>query len=157
MKEKEWKPLVLAEAARKGICKQYTGLLERCDTLSDFLQLYRRGADWALEHDVPSLALLRRYKDGLDLHGVFIDATFDGDTLWDRQVYILRNCKGTIRTGLNVGKRISPIFYIADGSDITIESANGDYLTHPIMIPIWLYGESSVTCSDEKLKCTIHK
>ena len=159
MKEKEWKPIVLADAARRGICRQYTGLLEKCENLTDFLRLYRRGADWALTNDVPSLNMLRRFaEERLDLHGIYVDKAFDGETLWDRQVYILRNCHGTIRTGLNIDKRIIPIFYIADGSDITIESANGDYLLHPVRIEAHLYGNSNVNCEDtKKLQCTKYK
>lgn len=159
MKEKEWKPIVLADAARRNICGQYTGLLQRCETLTDFLRLYRRGASWALENDVPRLDMLRQYKDErLDLHGIYIDREFDGEELWDKQVYILRNCSGTIRTGLNLDKQIVPMFYLSDGSDLKIESANGDYLSHPIIVHVWLFGDSSFVCADEKkLHCTIHK
>lgn len=143
---------MLADAARAGICRQYKGLLERCDTLTDFLRLYRRGADWAMEHNVPSLDMLRRFpEERLDLHGIYIDREFNGETLWDKQIYILRNCRGTVRTGLNVEKRLSPIFYIADGSELTFESAN-DVVVHPISVKVWLYGDSKVKCNDEKLK-----
>ena len=150
---------MLADAARAGICRQYTGLLERCESLTDFLRLYRRGADWALENNVPSLDMLRRFsEERLDLHGIFIDRTFDGDVLWDRQVYILRNCKGTVRTGLNIEKRLSPIFYLSDGCDITFTSANAEHLVHVITVPVYTYG-GSVAGSDDtlKLRCTIHK
>lgn len=159
MKEKEWKPIVLADAARRGICGQYTGLLQRCENLTDFLRLYRRGAAWALEHNVPRLEMLRQYKEErLDLHGIYIDYEFNGEELWDKQVYILHNCRGTIRTGLNLDKRNIPIFYLANGCDLTIESANGDYLSHPVDIPIWLFDGSVFTCGDsKKLHCTIHK
>lgn len=155
---KDWKKQVLTQAVSRRACQKGIERLTDCNSISDVMQLYRREADWALENDVPSLALLRQLKEArLDLHGLYIDRKFDGETLWDRQVYILRNCKGTIKTGLNIEQRISPIFYIADGSDITIESANEDYLTHPITVPIWLYGDSHITCTTDKLNCTIHK
>ena len=148
---KDWKQQVLTEAAGRRACRKGIDRLTECGSISDVMQLYRREADWALENDVPSLALLRQYKDErLDLHGLYIDREFDGETLWDKQVYILRNCKGTIRTGLNINKRLIPIFYIADGSELTFESAN-DVVVHPISIEVWLYGDSKVKCNDEKL------
>lgn len=159
MKEKEWKPIVLADAARRGICGQYTELLEKCTSVSDFMRLYRHGAAWALENDVPRLEMLRQYKDErFDLHGVYIDREFNGERLWDRQVYILHNCHGTIRTGLNLEKRNIPIFYLANGCDLIFESANGTYLAHPVDVPVWLFDGSIFTCADpERLHCTIHK
>ena len=158
MKEQEWKPIVLADASKQGICGQYAGLLERCESLSDFLHLYRRGVDWALKHDVPRREMLSQYKsERLDLHGIYIDYEFDGEELWDRQVYILRNCHGRIKTGLNIDQKIIPMFYLSDGSDITFESANAEYLTRPILVPVYLFGDSVATSADKRIQCTIHK
>lgn len=154
MKEITWKDIVIADAKAHGICNEYAELLRRCKSLSDFLALYRRGPDWALENQVPTISLLRQYPEGLDLHGILVDKHFDGDVLMDRTVYIFQHCTGTIRTGLNVPRKIIPMLYFANGCDMRIESANGDDMPSPIQVPLYIFGENRIESEESaKIRC----
>ena len=149
MRENQWKQTVIDDAIRKGICNEYAELLRRSKDLTQFLHLYRRGVDWSLENDCPSVALMRRFpEERLDLHGIFIDKEFNGEVLDDRLVYIFHNCTGTIRTGLNVEQKIIPMLYFANGCDMRIESANDFVLPRPIKVPLYIFGQNSVVCEE---------
>ena len=158
MNIKKWKPMVVTDAEKAGVCGQYLELLERQKDLTNFLSLYRRGARWSLEHNVPRIDMLRQCtEERLDLHGIYIDRHFDGDIFWDRQVYIFHNCTGTIRTGLNLDRRIAPILYFANGCNMRIESANADCITTPVHIPIYVYNNSHIEAEDSaKINCIYH-
>lgn len=158
MKENQWKSIVIADAVNKGVCNEYAGLLDRCKSLTDFLYLYRRGVDWSLENDCPSLKLMRRFQEErLDLHGIFIDKHFDDEVLMDRDVYIFHNCTGTIRTGLNVSKKMIPMLYFANGCDMRVESANEEFLPRPIRVPLYIFGSNKVESeSSGKMDCVIY-
>lgn len=145
MKENQWKSVVIADAINKGICNEYAGLMRRSKYLTDFLYLYRRGVDWSLENDCPSIALMRQFpEERLDLHGIFIDKHFDGEVLMDRDVYIFHNCTGTIKTGLNVQKKMIPMLYFANGCDIKIESASETPMPSPVRVPLYIFGENKI-------------
>lgn len=155
MKESQWKSTVIADAIHKGVCNEYAGLMRRSKYLTDFLYLYRRGVDWALENDCPSVALMRQFpEERLDLHGIFIDRHFDGEVLMDRDVYIFHNCTGTIKTGLNMSKKIIPMFYFANGCDIKIESASETQMPGPVRVPLYVFGSNTVKGEDsDDMKC----
>lgn len=147
MKENQWKSVVIADAISKGICNEYAELLSRSKDLPQFLHLYRRGVDWSLENDCPSIALMRQFpEERLDLHGIFIDKHFDGDVLMDRSVYIFQHCTGTIKTGLNVDRKEIPMLYFANGCDMRIESANDFVPPTPIKVPLYIFGANNVIC-----------
>lgn len=146
MKENQWKSVVIADAINKGVCNEYAGLMQRSKYLTDFLYLYRRGVDWSLENDCPSITLMRQFpEERLDLHGIFIDKHFDGDVLMDRDVYIFHNCTGTIKTSLNVQKKMIPMLYFANGCNMKIESASETPTQSPIRVPLYIFGDCHVT------------
>ena len=158
MKRKDWKAELLADAERNGICGQYMELLRRADSISDFMNIYRRGAEWALEKDCPSYELLQSLADErLDLHGVYVDKRFDGDVLASKQVYIFHHCTGTIKTGLNIRQRVTPVLYFANGCDIRIESMNEDYLAHPVRVQAYVFGDNHIEAeSSKKMNCVLY-
>lgn len=139
---KEWKKEVIDDAVRKGICTAYADMMRDADSVTDLILLYRRGVEWSLENDCPSLALLRKATDaGLDRHGIFVDKTFNGETLNGRQSYIFRHCKGPIRTGLNMGLRIIPMLYFSDGCDMEVVLEGS-----AVKIPVYTFGKNTLRC-----------
>ena len=139
---KDWKKRAILETTAKNVCSEYRGLLERCETIEDILDLYKRGADWCLEYSSPSLELIREYKEECEKAGIFIDRRFNGEVFDSQQTYIFHNCSGTIRTGLNVEKRIIPMLYFDHGCDMKIEaSARLDIHTR---VPLFVYGENNI-------------
>lgn len=159
MKGTQWRTALIADAHRKGVCNEFASLMEEARSLTDFLMLYRRGADWALKNDCPSLSLLRECSDEhLDLHGVFVDKHFDGEVLDSRQVYIFRHCSGTIRTGLNVERAVIPMMYFSDGCDMRIESSNKDVMPRPVRVPLYIFGDNNIEAEESKnLSCVTYK
>lgn len=137
---KEWKKEAIADTVRNGVCDEYQGLMRKCRTEDEMLDLYVRGINWCLEHNSPSIDLLRKYPEECARHGVFIDRDFFGETLIARQSYVFLNCTGTIRTGLNIKERMIPMLYFANGCDMSVRHADG-YGT-AARVPMMSFGDN---------------
>lgn len=138
--EQRWKNRALADITSHKVCDEYSALTSRAKTKVDALALYKRGIDWCLENDSPSVDLLRQYRDDCAYNGIFIDRHFDGELLIDQPVYVFHNCTGTIRVGLNVKKRIIPMLYFANGCDMTVI---GDSPSR-VRVPLYVFGDNRV-------------
>lgn len=153
-----WKNKAQWEIDSHGVCDEYSGLIRRAKSRDAAIDIYKRGIDWSLENNAPSLDLLRENIDACERNGVFIDREFHGDVLNDESVYVFHNCRGTIRTGLNFGKRIIPMMYFANGCDMVIKSIPDDFRTRPDVVPLYVFGENTV-CGEnsESLVCNVYK
>ena len=140
----DWKIRLEEDARSKKICAEYTTLIDRAETKEDLVALYKRGIDWSLENDCPSLDFLRDEAKGFEYQGLFIDRHFNGELLDEHQVYIFQNCTGEIRTGLNLEKKIIPMLYFANGCDMKV--LRGGDATIPIRIPLYVFGENRILC-----------
>ena len=138
--EQKWKNKALADIMAHKVCDEYSELTSRAKTKVDALALYKRGIDWCLENDSPSISLLRSYKEDCAYNGVFIDRHFDNELLIDQPVYVFHNCSGTIRVGLNVAKRIIPMLYFANGCDMVVEGSSPSLAR----VPLYVFGDNSV-------------
>lgn len=138
---KDWKKNVITDAQNKGICNEYLELMRRADSVTDLLYLYRRGVNWALENDCPSMELMREAGKVFPFYtqGVFVDREFHGEVFDERLVYIFRHCKGTIRTGLNVTRRLIPMLYFSDGCDIKILPSDKG----KVRVPVYIFGSDN--------------
>lgn len=143
--EQGWKNRALSDIVAHKVCDEYSELTARAKTKVDALALYKRGIDWCLENNSPSLDLLRSYKADCAYNGIFIDKHFDGELMTDTNVYVFHNCSGTIRVGLNIQKGLIPMLYFANGCDMTIE---GD---SPVLVrvPFYIFGDNKIVV-DEK-------
>ena len=153
---KDWKKRAIFETTAKNVCSEYHGLMERCEKIEDVFDLYKRGVDWSLENDAPSLSLLRDYKEECEKNGIFIDRRFNGEVLDSQQTYIFHNCTGTIRTGLNIEKRVIPMLYFANGCNMTVEaSATIDMKTR---VPLYIYGDNTIRAEQSgHIECILYK
>lgn len=138
--EATWKTRAVADITRNGVCDEYSALLDRTKSKVEALALYRRGIDWCLEHDSPSIDLLRQYKADCEANYIFIDKHFDGELLNDSPVYVFHNCTGTIRTGLNVQRKIIPMLYFANGCSMEVEGSS----LIQVRVPLYIFGENDV-------------
>lgn len=153
---KDWKNRAITETIAKNVCSEYRGLMERCDSIEEIFDLYKRGVDWSLENDAPSLSLLREYKDECEKNGIFMDRHFDGEVLDSQQTYIFHNCSGTIKTGLNIEKRIIPMLYFANGCDMTVE-ASGNFCMKT-RVPLYIYGDNKIMAEQSgDIECILYK
>ena len=141
--EQRWKKQGLADIIDSGVCNEYRELVTRASSKVEVLALYKRGIDWCLEKNSPPLDLLRKYIPDCAASGIFIDRHFDGDTLDDQQVYVFHHCTGTIRTGLNLKKRIIPMLYFANGCSMAVEPSSDI----SACVPLYVYGGNDVVAS----------
>lgn len=134
---KDIKDLLMKEARVNGICVDGYNDMRGFD-LDQLVDYYIKNPDWCLERDFPSLKLLRTYFSNQLKKGVFVDLSFSNDELKDNLVYIFHNCDGKIKTRLNVEKAIIPMFYFANGCDMTI------HCDENIKIPIYIFGHNKI-------------
>lgn len=153
-----WKYKAQREIDASGVCDEYSGLMKRASSREDALALYKRGIDWSLENNAPSLDLLRENIDVCEREGVFIDREFHGEVLNDESVYVFHHCRGEIRTGLNMARRIIPMLYFANGCDMTVKSIPDDFRTRPDVVPLYIFGDNTVLGENSSsMACTVYK
>lgn len=130
------------EASAHHMCEENRRALMGVENISDAIALYKKTIDWALEEGYPRIDTLRKYFSNCEEYGVFIDKHFNGENLIDQQVYVFHNCTGTIRTGLNLDKKIIPMLYFANGCNMNIES----YLEtgSQIIVPLYIFGQNVI-------------
>lgn len=143
-----WKDSLLRYGKLNSMCAENIEALKECETKSDAIQLYKKTIDWALERNYPSLEILRSEFADCQCDGLFIDYTFNGETLNEHQVYVFHNCKGTIKVGLNADKAIIPMLYLANNCEMTIEGINAMRVM-PDIIPCYVFGDNSIAAEND--------
>ena len=143
MPNQDWKFLLIKEAKEYNMCTENFKALYHTTFKDEAVRLYKKTINWALEREFPSLDVLRQDFSDMEDEGLFIDKNFKGDILMDKQYYVFHNCKGTIKVGLNKGKKIIPVLYIANGCELNIE---GIEINSPIPLSINIisYGDNKV-------------
>lgn len=151
-----WKNTARQDIIAHGVCEEYRGLLSRASSKVDALALYKRGINWCLENNSPSIDFLRDYKEDCYFSGIFIDRHFDGEVLIDQPVYVFHNCTGTIRVGLNKSRRTIPMLYFANGCEMDIKGIEGSEISP--RVPIYIFGKNRVSAEQSKdITCVIYK
>ena len=120
-------------ARQKRMCLDYFTELKDCKNIDSAIPLYLKNPNWSLENKFLSLTFIRKYLSNKTGQGIYVDYNFEDELLNDKQVYILHDCKGKIRTALNVEKQIIPMFYLANGSEVEI------FIEGNIKVPIKRY------------------
>jgi hypothetical protein len=152
-----WKPYLQRLAREKKMCADNRAYLNACETKSDAIRIYKQTIDWALEQEYPDLDFLRKEFSQCQNEGLFIDHHFDGEVLNDQQVYIFHHCTGTIRVGLNFGKKIIPMCYFANDCDMTVLGIEGEKL-FPDRVPLYVFGDNKVKADNsEHIEVRIYK
>ena len=138
-----WKPYLQQLACKHRMCADNRAYLNACETKEDAIRLYKQTIDWALEEGYPDLDFLRKEFADQQSQGIYIDHHFEGDILNEHQVYVFHNCKGTIRVGLNLAKKIIPMCYFANNCDMTILGVEEDK-DYPDRVPLYIFGENKI-------------
>lgn len=152
----QWQRQLRREASEHGMCAEYRDGLGSVETKHDAVALYKRCIDWALEEGYPAIETIRHDFKDCEVDGVFVDKVFHGERLDDQQVYVFHNCSGTIRTGLNVRKRIIPMLYFANGCNMDVKSISE---TAPeVRVPLYIFGQNRIVSEQsENIECVTHK
>ena len=124
------------------MCSENRQSLENVDSIGDAITLYKKTIDWALEEGYPNIMTLRSFFSDCGDYGVYIDRDFHGELLNQHQVYVFHNCTGTVRTGLNIEKKIIPMMYFANGCDMNVRGIRGS--NTQARVPLYVFGENRV-------------
>lgn len=138
----------MAAARDKGICAEGYSQMRLRD-IGALIDYYIANPDWCMERGFPDLATLKEdFADCAD-KGVFVSRTFNGEVLNERQAYIFHNCRGTIRTGLNVRSAIIPMLYFGNGCRMRIVgTGERSQMRHRPVVPLYLFGKNDVSARD---------
>lgn len=137
------------EASASHMCEEYRTALAGASSPEEAIALYKKCINWALENGYPTLEVLRKYFSGYQSEGVYVGQEFSGEVLTDLSVYVFHDCKGFIRTGLNVARKIIPMLYFANGCDMTI-IGTGPEVGMPSIVPIHVFGDNRIDAVDSK-------
>lgn len=152
----EWQRKLRSEASAHHMCEENRVALGSVETKHDAIALYKRTIDWALEEGYPDLATIRQYFSDCECEGIFVDKEFNGDLLLDQPVYVFHNCRGSIRVGLNIEKRIIPMLYFANGCDMEVKGIEG--AGGASRVPLYVFGSNRITAEQsEDVICTTLK
>lgn len=125
------------------LCDNYRKPLEYCETAAQAIRLYKNCISWALLERYPTkgdlLAIIP--KETLAKNGVYVDMKFNGERIDGHICCVFLNCTGCISTGLNLEKKIIPMLYLSEGSQMEIDA---DENIIDGAIPVELYYDSMV-------------
>lgn len=154
--DSQWKRQLRHEASVHHMCAENRVALEEVESKEKAIELYKRTIDWALEEGYPSLSTLRRDFSDCGDFGIFIDKHFEGEILRDHSVYVFHNCSGTIRTGLNIEKKIIPMLYFANGCDMDVKGIPNS--SSQVRVPLYIFGINRIGAEmSEDLLCKTYK
>lgn len=152
MNKQEVKERLMADARVKDICGPGYEKMRMSD-IDGLVDYYLEVPDWGMERDFPSLRFLKDHFSQMEDRGVYVCRTFHGELLNDLQTYVFHHCKGTIKVGLNVGKKIIPMLYLANGCKMRIVGVGESYnkfKTKPIVVPLYIFGNNDVSARDNR-------
>lgn len=134
----------LREMARKqGLCDQWFGEWKDDTDNTALFDKYKRGIDFAIEHDYPSLEFIRSSwdKDELQSNNIFLD----------HKGIVCNNLKGTVV--VNGESDITLDYCMFDTSDVYVRH-NSKVVVNAkdkcrIMINLYDMAEATINCNDE--------
>ena len=151
-----WHRQLRKEASLHHMCEENRSALEAADSKAAAIRLYKKTIDWALEEGYPDIATLREHFADCGGFGIYVDKEFHGEILDEHQVYVFHNCSGTIRTGLNVEKRIIPMMYFANGCDMDVRGIRGS--GRSVRVPLYVFGQNRISAEQsEDIQCLTYK
>lgn len=154
--DKLWVKQLRKEASAHHMCAENRLALESISDKASAIALYKKTIDWALEEGYPCMDTLRRDFSDCEAYGIFVDKHFNGELLDDQAVYVFHNCTGTIRTGLNVKKRIIPMLYFANGCDMSVKGVPGQNLQ--ARVPLYVFGDNRIAAEQsDDIICVTYK
>ena len=153
--ERNWKSHLRRLASAHHMCAENRTALEGVEDKHEAIALYKKTIDWALEEGYPDLRFLRNQFSDCEVDGVFVDKHFSGEILNDHEVYVFHHCTGTIRTGLNLSRRLIPMLYFANDCDMSIQGIPGSAMQ--VRVPLYIFGQNRISAEQsEDIECKIY-
>lgn len=148
MKDTELKDWLMETARDAGICAEGYAQMRAYDR-DELIDFYVKNPDWCLERGFPDLHTLEESFADCGDAGVFVGRKFNGEVLDGLQTYIFHNCRGTIKTGLNVEQAIIPMLYLANGCRLRIVGTGPKTaMRDRPVVPVYSFGHNDVSARD---------
>jgi hypothetical protein len=140
---------LMRTARTKGICLDGFQTMHSANSKEALVAYYLQTPDWSLERSFPRLDVLRQHFADCQEQGVYIDATFHGETFSKLQTYVFHNCKGVINVEMDYAEANIPMLYFANDCHVEIVCRQQQGEGVPaIRIPMYVFGENVVTYED---------
>ncbi len=112
-------PELRSSAISLGLCRQWQNQWSDNLTNSQLISMFRRGQDFCIEHDFPSLDYIRQTfpKPELERGGVYLDTELDR-TLGNGTYIVLGSCRGVVR----FPRWSAAVLYVRHDSRIRVEA-----------------------------------
>ena len=142
-------------AVKAGICRQGRDFLAGLGSLERILDYYVQNPDWCMERDFPSYDTLEKLsldpecRSLLEKAGVYVGKEFQGELLNERQSYVFHRCRGWITASLNIERHLIPIYYFANGCEMTVQGSDVCF-NNPVRIPLYLTASCKVKCEKNR-------
>ena len=143
------KKKLIDEAASNGMCDIGLGRIKKEDA-EGIIENYLESPDWCMKRGFPDLDTIRNIIDGQKFSGIFVDREFTGEMLNEFPVYIFHNCRGTIRVGINIDKKLIPVLYVANGCRLKIIGSGEIVPIIPSIVPVFAFGNNRITVESNK-------
>lgn len=141
------KESLIGQARNKNIC--IPGLKRLCsEDVEKLVDYYLEIPDWCMERDFPDMETLTEHFSRCEDRGIYVNRHFEGELLNDLQTYIFHNCTGTIKTALNVEKKIAPMFYFANGCKMQVIGTGDAEPRRQTFIPLYVFGRNRIEAKD---------
>lgn len=146
----ELKEQLIRDAQASGICDEGLHRMLDAPDVDALVEYYLANPDWCMERDYPTLDFLREHFPEIEDKGVYVEKTFEGELLNERQVYIFHRCRGTVRVGLNVEEKLIPMIYVGNGCRLKIVGEKTDKRANVTRVPIYLFGRNDIAARDNR-------
>lgn len=130
------------QAVSLGLCRQWQSEWDEDRTDSQLAVMFRKGQDFAIQHDFPSLDFIRQNFPSpiLEANGIYVDAVAE-ERLLNGTYILLGDCNVT----LNFPRWTAAIVYLRHNSRATINAAE----FCKIQIRLYDQSEAEVSKSDD--------
>lgn len=104
----------------KSICADFRPLVEKAETVSDLIRLYKREPSWAMSVHYPAFEIMQEMFKNSEArrNGVYVDWCVN--MICDDQIYAFNKCSGKVRVQFNPRKACFPILYMGLDCDMDI-------------------------------------
>lgn len=105
----------------------------------ELMDYYFKMIDWCLENHFPKIDTISEYFGKCEEYGAFVNKTFRGEVLSEKQAYVFHNCKGWIRVAMDYENNTIPMLYFANNTRLTIKCDQERNKKSPIKVPLYIY------------------
>lgn len=158
----ELKKQLKQDGIAKGLCSQYQGLLDRCDTVEKKVRLFIRGIDFCIKNDYPTLEFIRKFKGQIEPYGVYVDDEITGlrnipDVVLNGECKVMLEYDEYSVSRLYIRHNSQAVINVSDHAIVTIDAFDSSHLVIAVaggkaQVLVNKYGDAQVECIGSGIK-----